>query len=144
MRAAENPEGLSGVVSVTLGASVELSSHSLTNGVLDWAMAQAEGVAVYFSSNGSCWLDDKPNQRYSPSSRFRQSGQLLDKYDVQIITGTTGGRVAYLRDPELYACGPDTLVAMCRLIVVFKLGEKVRVPAKLAEIFQRESEEANQ
>lgn len=140
MRAAENPEGLSGVMSVTIGASVELLTHTLTDGVLDWAMAQAEGVSVYFSSNGSCWLNDKPNQIYSPSSRFRQSGQMLDKYDVQLSTGPTGGRVAFMKNPELYACGPDTLVAMCRLIVTFKLGEKVLVPAKLAEIFLRQSE----
>lgn len=144
MKAGQNLEGSSGVMSVTLGALVELPTHSLTKGVLDWAMAQAEGVDVYFSSNGTCWLVDKPNQMYSPHSRYRQGGQLLDKYDVQLNTGPTGGRVAFIKDPEFYACGPDTLIAMCRLIVTFKLGEKVLVPAKLAEIFRRESEGAAQ
>lgn len=143
MSAADKTEGSSGLI-LDLGASEEFRSRSLTGGLLDWAMAQAEGVSVHFSNNGTCWLDDKPSQRYSPHSRYRQSGQLLDTYDVQMITGPTGGRVASLRYQDLYVCGPDTLIAMCRLIVVHKLGETVRVPVKLAEIHRRLAEAQEQ
>lgn len=139
MSTAKNTKGPEGVV-LTLGACVEIQTRDLTGGLLDWAMAQAQGVAVHFSTNGTCWFDDKPNQCYTPHSRYRQSGQLLDDYDVQVLTTPTCGRVAFLNGSDLSASGPDTLTAMCRLIVLHKLGETVRVPAKLVEIYLRNAE----
>lgn len=124
------------------GEWIELPSSTLLHGALDWAMAQVLAVEVTISSNGTCWLSKKPNQQWSPHARFRQGGKLLDEFDVQLVTGaTTGGRVASIGG-EFFCTGPDTLIAMCRVIVTSKLGEKVMIPAVLANALHKLNEEA--
>lgn len=122
---------------------VELQSKDLLRGALDWAMAQVTETPVYFSSNGSCWLEGKPNQAYSPSTRYRQSGILLDVHDVQLSTDKgTGQRIATVDGTS--SSGPDTLVAMCRAIVTAKIGLTVMIPAKLAIKSTENTEEVGQ
>lgn len=138
MSATGQKEGGSSMT-VVIGSCVELASNNLSKGALDWAVAQAEGIEVIFSSNGTVWLQDKPNQMYSPSTRYRQGGQFLDKYDVQLSTDTvTGKRIANING--FVGRGHDTLSATCLAVVLQKFGPSVQFPSKLAEIFLRSSE----
>jgi hypothetical protein len=121
-----------------IGPFVEMHPDTLHHGALDWAMAQAEGVDVYISGKGSCWLSDKPKQLYSPHTRFRQGGRLLDAYDAQLSTSAISGA----RMVTVHGCqgtGPDTLTALCRAIVLHKLGTLVKIPLVLAQVRSGES-----
>jgi hypothetical protein len=118
------------------GEPVEFKTVDLIDGPLDWAMSVALNVPVTVSVSGQCWLADKPKQMYSPHARFRQGAELLDQFDVQLTTGaTTGGRVASI-DGKFFACGPNMLIATCRVIVMKLLGESVMIPHDLAMAFQ--------
>jgi hypothetical protein len=116
------------------GEPVEFETVHLMGGPLDWAMSVALKVPVTVSVSGQCWLAEKPKQMYSPHSRFRQGAELLDRFNVQLTTGaTTGGRVAQIDD--FFCCGPDMLIATCRVIVMKLLGPKVMIPYDLAQAF---------
>lgn len=106
---------------------------------LDWLVARAEQIGVFASASASgtttCWLRDKPKQQFSPSSRWRQCGPLIDKYDVMFSrcgdqiqavcpTDATGSFVS--------AHGPDRMTASCRAIAKSFFGSVGVIPYVLA------------
>ena len=76
-------------------------------------------------------------QVYCPSTHWAQGGPLVDKYKPDLQTTAQGEFAAYLNndtacpDPLIFENGPTYLVALCRTIVVAKIGDVVSVPAEL-------------
>lgn len=106
---------------------------------LDWLVARAEQVKVFVSSSASgttsCWQFDKPKQQYSPSSRWRQCGPLLDKYDVTF--SKVGEQIKAFcpvgtGDAQVSAIGPDRRTASCRVIAKSFFGNTGVIPYVLS------------
>ncbi|BCD83635.1 hypothetical protein PSm6_00420 [Pseudomonas solani] len=110
----------------------------LIGAALDWAVASAEGVGVFPSASRegfvTCWMVDKPRQQYSPSTRWRQCGQLIQSHggrigmELRIAENSasfqqSGIRVGYTAN--------NVLIAACRAIVAANLGDEVQIPAEL-------------
>lgn len=105
---------------------------------LDWLIAKVEQVEVFVSTSASgvktCWRQDKPKQQYSPTSRWRHCGKLLDSYDVgfsrcgeliQAVCPTASG-------DQVSAFGPDRMTASCRAIAKAFFGNFAVVPLVLS------------
>lgn len=115
---------------------IEVKTAELSGAALDWAVAKAEGVSVFLSTSNTgtltCWLSEKPKQQYSPSTRWRQAGPLIENNRIgfglypNAYFACTG-----LNDCGGEASGPTHLIAACRAIVAAKLGDTVAVPAEL-------------
>jgi hypothetical protein len=106
---------------------------------LDWLVAQVESVEVFVSASATgiktCWQKEKPKQQYSPSSRWRQLGHLLDKYDVTF--SRNGDQIeafcpAVSQVDQVSALGPDRLTASCRAIAKAFFGNVGVVPVVLS------------
>jgi hypothetical protein len=102
---------------------------------LDWLVAKVEQVQVFVSTSASgmktCWRHEKPKQQYSPSSRWRECGPLLDKYDV---TFARCGKLIQAFCPtdaeenQVSALGPDRRTASCRAIAKSVFGSVGVIP----------------
>lgn len=133
---------------------VDVATKDLKDAALDWVVAHLEGAQVaivpgglIFGVGGGCPC------RYS--SDWSQGGPLIDKYNVEIIR--FGEQAFYERDPQwnqkpcvgavirhaprdtvsgdidISECmtGETRLIAVCRAIVAWELGDIVKVPALL-------------
>lgn len=142
-----------------MSSMVEVNSQVLTGKALDWAVAQAEGITQFVMGNdwpGNSVVDEATeidrvvicnllgrlvvtrgswSGEWNPSTNWSQGGPMIDKYAVQLQL-TSGGWHAQtdLRQGTSYyaeAFCSCPLIAMCRAIVIAKLGQKVLIPAIL-------------
>ncbi|MFJ7794370.1 phage protein NinX family protein [Pseudomonas sp. NPDC096950] len=106
---------------------------------LDWLVARVEQVKVFVSTSASgttsCWRHDKPKQQFSPYSRWRECGPLLDKYDVTF--SKYGGHIEAFcptgtGNNQVSALGSDRRTAACRAIVKSFLGNVAVIPFVLS------------
>jgi hypothetical protein len=106
---------------------------------LDWLVARAEEVQVFVSTSANgmktCWRHDKPKQQFSPSSRWRECGPLLDKYDVAF--SRCGEQIQAFcptdsQDNQVSALGPDRRTAACRAIAKSFFGNVGVIPFVLS------------
>lgn len=123
---------------------IEVKTADLIGKALDWAVAQVEvvnyrkdGIKCKTRLTARTWHHyTKPN--FSPSTDWSHGGPLIDKYRPD-IEPRRGAIAAYLNnrlsdDGPLYSgFGETYLVAACRVIVLFKLGETVSVPKELVQ-----------
>lgn len=132
---------------------IEVRVSNLVGAALDWAVASAEcgGVLVYpeggqFPPAGSVslndddltlWLNDgeRGEESWSPSTDWGQGGLLIDKYHgtTQHIPGLPAD-LCYAGGPAgsgVWCYGPTALIAFCRGLVHYKLGDTVQVPKEL-------------
>lgn len=126
---------------------MNVKTSELTGAVLDWAVAKVEGVAyvknyiVTTERNliGEL-LSSSSVSNYMPSTSWSQGGPLVDKFNVDFSTqgvDEDGSQLidATVQDFESMQCwaaeGDTRLQAMCRAIVLSKLGDEVDVPAEL-------------
>lgn len=109
---------------------------------LDWMVARAEQVAVFVSISASglksCWRSEKPKQQYSPSTRWRECGPLLDKYDVTF--SKRGGQIQAFcptgdGNNQVSALGPDRRTASCRVIAKSFFGNAGVIPFVLSDAY---------
>lgn len=110
------------------------STRARVRSLTGWLLKPEQvGVFVSASASGvkSCWLKDKPKQQYSPSSRWRQCGHLLDKYDVtfahcgdQIQAFCPTGSL----NEQVSALGPDRMTASCPAIAKSVFGSVGVIP----------------
>lgn len=110
---------------------LEVKTAELEGAALDWAVAMVEGVAVKANQPGDMWPLDATGlmldvPRYSTD--WRQCGPLIDKY-CPLFTFCRG----MVRAEVLSGVGMgDTyLIAICRAILIARLGDAVQVPAEL-------------
>lgn len=106
---------------------------------LDWLVARAEQVKVFVSTSASgiksCWRHDKPKQQYSPTSRWRECGHLLDKYDVTFVR--CGDMIQAFcptdtAEHKVSALGADRRLASCRAIAKSFFGSVAVIPFVLS------------
>lgn len=116
---------------------IEVKTAELQGPALDWAVLAAMEV----NGNQSYWksqiLERPQSYTYRPSTDWSQCGPLIAKYRPDLQTTTTGEIVAYLNNdvndpgPLIEGRGKDYLIAACRVVVQFELGDTVQVPQEL-------------
>ena len=130
---------------------VEVKTVELTGQALDWAVSRVEGVEyikdyiVTTERNiiGEI-LSSSSTSNYRPSTDWAQGGLLLDKHKPWVSPPVEDPDPCqpFGWDAEIYdedgrevighAIGGKTaLIAICRAIVLSKLGDLVQVPAEL-------------
>jgi len=118
----------------------EVKTAELKGGALDWAVKRAIGavdepghIVTFPEGFHIPWMMGV----YAPSSNWDQCGPLIAKYRPDLQTTTTGEIVAYLNNdvndpgPLIEGRGKDYLIAACRVVVQFELGDTVQVPQEL-------------
>lgn len=119
---------------------IEVKTADLIGPALDYAVATAEGMPL---SDEVCQGDvifvgrgDGDLRPYAPSTCWAECGPLMEKYkpDIEPCQGSIAAFLNNrLADPGPFCAGygETYLVAVCRVIVRFKLGETVLVPKEL-------------
>jgi len=126
---------------------VEVKTAELVGAALDLAIAQIEKPSNLICLNS---FNGGPRTRGNLphySTIWTHGGPLLDKFDIALNGGFADGyfdrRVIYatLRDgargdygQKALATGPTRLIAACRAVVRYKLGDVVQVPSVLVGV----------
>jgi hypothetical protein len=108
--------------------------------------AGREKKGTFNTQTGRTWVEHGPGGDYSPSTRWSQCGQLIDKYKPWLSppVGNDQDDEPYGWDAEIYSDdgfeqiahivgAPTALIAICRAIVFAKLGETVKIPVELMQ-----------
>lgn len=122
---------------------IEVKTARLIGAPLDWAVAKASGAGdiattergvgcIYDTPEGGCWTN-----LYQPSKDWSQGGLLIDKHrgSTQHSPGLAE-EACYSGGPAgagVWLYGPTALVAFCRGLVHYKLGDTVQVPKELMQ-----------
>ena len=120
---------------------IEVRVSNLVGAALDWAVAIAEEMYVhtptglkheYWYKDGRCVTS---RTSWGPSTCWGQGGPLFDKHhgSAQHFHGLAED-ACYSGGPagaEAWSYGPTALVAFCRGLVHYKLGDTVQVPKEL-------------
>lgn len=125
---------------------IEVNTAMLIGAPLDWAVAIAAGFTIDQECRTTVWhRDGIPTSvsirgaaegfGYRPSTCWAQGGQLIDRHrgSAQHCSGLADG-VCYSGGPEgagVWCYGPTALIAFCRGLARYKLGEIVQVPKEL-------------
>lgn len=125
---------------------VELKTADLIGKALDWAAAKAIGLPVFIDHQG--WVRKLPDDAsaWRPSWNWSQGGPLIEQHKPWLSppTGTNEDDEPYGWDAEIYSDdgfekiahiigAPTALVAVCRAVVLAKLGATVQVPKELTQ-----------
>lgn len=125
---------------------VEVKTSELEGAVLDWAVAQTQGVEtswrygrelVKVHDRGGIKLIESIRSIYSPSTDWSQGGPLIEKYGIRVskdIAPDMGGKDWRADVMGRYNGLPKAtspLIALCRAVVIHELGDTVQVPADL-------------
>lgn len=131
---------------------IEVKNAELVGPALNWAVAKAEGLDFEpcFYRHGKKWLihvvrdgynPERKVYEFSPSTDWSQGGPLVDKYSIELWPTRHGGNRAELWIDKVdggadrgVAVGETCLIAICRAIIMAKLGPVVEVPAQLLEV----------
>jgi len=121
---------------------VTVPAANLTGPALAYAVAVAEGLGDQLAwcfredgSFGNIWTDNHGS--YCPDEDWEIGGPLIEKHGVgieRVYRGAGWGAWISLscyesNDPD--AAGPTPLIALCRAVVLAKLGGAVQVPEEL-------------
>ncbi len=125
---------------------IEVRVSNLVGAPLDWAVAMAEGFESDPERLTNVWLNEEDPTSISirgvemgygfrPSSNWEHGGQLIDKHSgtAQHIPGLPDD-LHYAGGPAgagVWCYGPTALIAFCRGLVNYKLGDIVQVPKEL-------------
>ncbi|MBC8947274.1 phage protein NinX family protein [Xenorhabdus indica] len=122
---------------------MKIKTSELTGQALDWAMALSLGAEICskgrFLELPSGHFVDKKSKYYSfkPSTNWTQCGQLIEEYKVQfvLVSDAIIEASSHLMNKKLVVAefGSNHLEAVCRLIVLGKLGDEVEIPDELLE-----------
>ncbi|HDS1694367.1 TPA: DUF2591 family protein [Pseudomonas putida] len=120
---------------------IGVKTARLIGAPLDWAVAVAIEAAeiaigehgvicIYDTPEGGCWTN-----LYQPSKDWSQGGLLIDEHrgSTQHSPGLAE-EACYSGGPagaDAWSYGPTALVAFCRGLVRYKLGDTVQVPKEL-------------
>lgn len=125
---------------------IEVRVSNLVGAPLDWAVAMAEGFKPDPERLTNIWLNEEDptsasirgvemGYGFRPSSNWEHGGQLIDKHSgtAQHIPGLPDD-LHYAGGPAgagVWCYGPTALIAFCRGLVNYKLGDTVQVPKEL-------------
>lgn len=115
---------------------VVVKTAELDGSALDWAVAQIEKPSNLICLNS---FNGGPRTRGNLphySTCWTHGGPLLDKYDIALNGGKVGGerciyatlRAVDANSPFATSIGPTRLIAACRSVVHYKIGDLVQVP----------------
>ncbi|MCE0877050.1 phage protein NinX family protein [Pseudomonas monteilii] len=125
---------------------IELRVSNLIGAPLDWAVAKAAGFTIDPACRTTVWhRDGIPTSisirgaaegfGYRPSTHWAQGGQLIDRHRGSAQhCPEMADDVCYSGGPEgagVWCYGPTALIAFCRGLVHYKLGDNVQVPKEL-------------
>lgn len=133
---------------------IEVRTADLVGEALGWAAGTAEGLELFLAppEYGNSWRvfaryqgqATERSKRHNPWEDWALGGPMVDKYHVQTSFNGSG----FSRSPTgehwcAYVCndngtethpsgsGPSALIAVCRAVVIARLGETVQVPKEL-------------
>lgn len=125
---------------------IEVRVSNLVGAALDWAVAIAEGFGIDPECRTTVWhpvgLPCSISVRgaaegfgWRPSTNWGHGGPLIDKHggSIQHDRGVPLS-TRYSAGPDgdaVWCYGPTPLIAFCRGLVRYKLGETVQVPKEL-------------
>lgn len=130
-------------------STVEVKTAKLIGRALDWAVAKSGAVTV---EDNDLLFDERSRPvvggavfsiPYRPSTNWAQGGPLIEKFHVQTSYNGRGFSTESGEYWCAYACkdsgqeehpsggGGTPLIAICRAIVQFKMGDTIQVPEEL-------------
>lgn len=132
---------------------IDVKTARLIGHALDWAVGVADGREMELPGavrgrTSVVWCDpfviklegrpdfqDKTRRKWQPSTNWEHGGPLIDKYhgSTQHSPGLAE-EACYSGGPAgagVWLYGPTALVAFCRGLVHYKLGDTVQVPKEL-------------
>lgn len=115
---------------------MNFKTAELSGYLLDWAVAEAEGLRTKRIGDGVYLMDSKSRMRklFSPSTDWRQGGPIIERERMLMcpISGVDGWSVSLIRGAEAWVAeGPTLLTAAMRMHAAGKFGDTVNVPEEL-------------
>lgn len=119
---------------------IEVKTKELIGPVLDWAVAQVEGVNYRKDGiKGKTRIAPRKwhnhtKSNFSPSTDWSWGGPLIDKFMIGFgVYSDAYLAVIGVNEMSGAELGPTHLIAACRAIVAAKLGDTVSVPKELIQ-----------
>ena len=108
---------------------MKIKTSELDGAALDWAVAEAERLAV-IESFGPSWRNE-----FSPSTRWSQGGVIIEREKISMCAMSRNwvAESFLLNEQGLECVGQTPLIAAMRCYVASKLGEEVEVPDELLQ-----------
>lgn len=120
---------------------MKVKTAELIGRALDWAVAIAEGYHPDRPQDGQLTLNqryivvgDKSVHKcywYLPSTEWEFCGKLIERFNAHLIFMYPENWKAMVIRGEGY--GETPLIAICRAVVAYKLGDEVDIPDELME-----------
>lgn len=110
--------------------SKQVTYDQLSNVERDWVVSKIEGISA---ADFYSFVSKRVN--YSPSTDWKEAGDLMDKYDIDIQKLENKGYLASCSgsaDAE-YAFGKTRQIAICNAIILHKKGISLNIPLDLNE-----------
>ena len=113
-----------------------VKTSELTGAALDWAVAKALGLEVYFDDGVVCLKGqpfDNNSHYWLPTQNWAQGGPIIERERLIVGPCLVKGRswFAEYGDEHAKGLGPTPLVAAMRCYCCSKLGDEVEVPDEL-------------
>ena len=124
---------------------MEIKTSELQGAALDWAVGEAQGLAVV-ASFGTLWRTE-----FAPSIRWAQGGEIIEREKIGVWwathyvddEGQEYGNHWYAETAEGFVGdGSTPLIAAMRCYVASKFGDKVNVPEEIQNAFKQNKLEA--
>lgn len=112
---------------------IEVKTAELSGKALAWAtwLADRGEPGAHNPKTGYIWTD--LDEHWSPHSDWSQGGPLIDKHNVEILRAGDCVMAKLYGLTNAASDGKTPLIAACRAIVQFELGDAVSVPAELVQ-----------
>lgn len=114
---------------------MQVNTKELNGVALDWAVAQAEGVALV---DGCIFTKDPAEEQvlYSPSTDWAQGGPIIEREGMHVDCLRQGSKAVweawpYATGTKDIQVGHTPLIAAMRAFVAHKLGNTVEIPDEL-------------
>lgn len=112
----------------------QMETSELTGKALDWAVAEAEDYYPHIHNGEPFVFDGGKRENFIHfSTDWTYGGELLCIHSIDLMHVSTGVLATLYSNEHLHFSGKgdSALIAVCRAVVTFKLGETVMVPTSL-------------
>lgn len=130
---------------------VQVDVKDLTDAALDWAVATAENIEVWFALPNesphavrlkSDTFKGSAASNYSPTHYWDTAGEFIDKYNLSLKEIprqgnepseylVSGVSTIYNKDKPLFTMGNTAREAICRWVAINGLGPDMEIPVEL-------------
>ena len=107
---------------------MKVKVSELTSPVLDWAVAECEGINL-FETEGWIYMDGT-RAVFRPTTDWRQGGLIIERQRIDLY-GFDGEIWSAWNNLRAMQYGPTPLIAAMRCYVASKLGDEIEVPEAL-------------